>query len=68
MDKETVQHCALTQSRPRSTRSALVDLVFIQIQQNYSQAIIPKLFSYFLTKTYVVGTQKNRLNEYPKHR
>ena len=23
----------------------------------------PKLFSYFSTKTYVVGTQKNRLNE-----
>ena len=25
-----------------------------------------KLFSYFSTKTYVVGTQKNRLNEHPK--
>ena len=24
-------------------------------------------FSYFSTKTYVVGTQKNRLNEHPKH-
>ena len=24
-------------------------------------------FSYFSTKTYVVGTQKKRLNEHPKH-
>ena len=24
-------------------------------------------FSYFSTKTYVVGTQKNHLNEHPKH-
>ena len=24
-------------------------------------------FSYFSTKTYVVGTQKNRLDELPKH-
>ena len=26
-----------------------------------------KYFSYFSTKLYVVGTQKNRLNEHPKH-
>ena len=26
-----------------------------------------KLFSYFSIKTYVVGIQKNRLNEHPKH-
>ena len=25
--------------------------------------VIQNLFSYFLTKTYVVGAQKNRLNE-----
>ena len=26
-----------------------------------------KYFFYFTTKTYVVDTQKNRLNDYPKH-
>ena len=31
----------------------------ISVFENYS--------SYLLTKTYVVGTQKNRLNEHPKH-
>ena len=32
--------------------------------QDFSSECIPKnLFSYFSTKTYVVGTQKNRLNE-----
>ena len=29
----------------------------------YSPAYQKKYFSYFSTKTYVVGTQKNRLNE-----
>ena len=32
--------------------------------QDFSQECVPKkLFSYFSTKRYAVGTQKNRLNE-----
>ena len=32
--------------------------------QDFSEeCVTEKLFSYFSTKTYVVGTQKNRLNE-----
>ena len=27
------------------------------------ESLTKKIFSYFSTKTYVVGTQKNRLNE-----
>ena len=29
----------------------------------YSRPVLKKFFFYFSTKTYVVGTQKNRLNE-----
>ena len=39
-------------------------MTYIDIIQDFSWERIPKkLFSYFSTKTYVVGTQKNRLNE-----
>ena len=31
--------------------------------QGFSECVTKNLFSYFSTKSYVVGTQKNRLNE-----
>ena len=37
---------------------------YVQHNQAFSKVCVPKIyFSYFSTKTYVVGTQKNRLNE-----
>ena len=51
----------------------LIGLLRGNVFQVLSQEYIPKnLFSYLSTKTYVVGTQKNCLNEtfffeYPKH-
>ena len=39
-------------------------MYYFTIKHDFSQECITKIeFSYFSTKTYVVGTQKNRLNE-----
>ena len=35
--------------------------------QGHNRHAIKTLFCYFSTKTYVVGTQKNHLNDHPKH-
>ena len=41
------------------------EALFLSILHAFSQECVPKKsFSYFSTKTYVVGTQKNRLNEF----
>ena len=39
----------------------------IRVRTLVKSAYQKDYFSYFSTKTYVVGSQKNRLNEYPKH-
>ena len=42
-----------------------LEALFLSILQAFSQECIPKKsFSYFSTKTYVVGTRKNLLNEF----
>ena len=38
--------------------------IFLDLEQTFSYEWVPKNdFSYFSTKTHIVGTQKNRLNE-----
>ena len=36
---------------------------FVYLARKYSVTLTEKYFSYFSTKTYIVGTQNNRLNE-----
>ena len=56
-----------TESLKTYSKSALfVETFFNQKlndNQDFSKECVPKKNSYFSTKTYVVGTQKNRLNE-----
>ena len=44
-----------------------MSVVHENIQAFIQECITEQQFSYFLTKTYVVGTQKKRLNEHIKH-
>ena len=41
--------------------------LFAKFQAPRLECIPENYFSYFSTKTYVVGTQKNRLDEHPKY-
>ena len=48
-------------------RNAVSERVYFQVNAMNNRTLVKrvyqKLFHYFSTKTYVVGTQKNRLNE-----
>ena len=42
-------------------------LIWLFVQTFSKECVPKKYFSYFSTKTFVVGTQNNCLNEHPKH-
>ena len=55
---------AWSPNKDRSVREGGLDIRTVQKSSVSCQVCVTeKYFSYFSTKTYVVGTQKNRLNE-----